>query len=207
MFFYCAFFCYIFHPYQNDCIIMTRIIFIIGGARSGKSVFAEALAKKYHDVIYIATAEARDDEMRERIQTHRSRRPTHWKTIESPYFVDKVISQQNGQSGLIFIDCVTLYITNMLLKDETSTIAAGSGFHVKIQKQEQILEEIKKLVCSCRESGSDSIIVSNEVGLGIVPDNPLSRMFRDIAGCANQIVAEEADEVYFVVAGIAQRIK
>jgi adenosylcobinamide kinase / adenosylcobinamide-phosphate guanylyltransferase len=186
---------------------MARIIFILGGARIVKSAFAEALAKKYHDVIYIATAEAKDDEMRERIQTHRSRRPIHWKTIESPYAVDKVVSEQNGQAGLIFIDCVTLYITNMLLKDETATIAAGLGFHGGIQKQEQILEEIKKLVCSCRESGSDIIIVSNEVGLGIVPDNFLSRMFRDIAGYANQIIADEADEVYFVVAGIAQRIK
>jgi adenosylcobinamide kinase / adenosylcobinamide-phosphate guanylyltransferase len=207
LFFCWAFFYEIYRPDQKDFIIMAKITFIIGGARSGKSAFAEALAKKHNDVIYIATAEAKDDEMRERIQMHRSRRPSYWKTIESPYSVDNVVSEQNGQAGLIFIDCITLYITNMLLKDETASIAAGSDFYGKIQKQEQILEEINKLTRACSESSSDIIIVSNEVGLGIVPDNALSRMFRDIAGCANQIIADEADEVYFIVAGIAQRIK
>lgn len=206
---------------------MAKITFVLGGARSGKSAFAEGLAKKYNDVVYIATAEVKDDEMRERIRAHRARRPFHWKTIESPYHVDRVVSNLNGEGGLVFIDCITLYITNLLLYEESVSIplqtkrhdAVSSGEMANVtdllaaskenpkQKQEQILAEISKLSRVCRESGSDVIIISNEVGLGIVPDNALSRIFRDIAGFANQILAEEADEVYFIMAGIAQRIK
>jgi adenosylcobinamide kinase/adenosylcobinamide-phosphate guanylyltransferase len=175
---------------------MAKITFILGGARSGKSAFAEGVAKKYNDVVYIATAEAKDDEMRERIRIHRARRPFNWKTVESPYHVDRVVSDFNGKADLVLIDCITFYITNMLLSTANSK-----------QRQMQILDEIDKLRRVCRESRSDIIIVSNEVGLSIVPDNALSREFRDIAGCANQILAGEADEVYFMVAGIAQRIK
>ncbi|MFN3532910.1 MAG: bifunctional adenosylcobinamide kinase/adenosylcobinamide-phosphate guanylyltransferase [Candidatus Brocadia sp.] len=246
---------------------MAKITFVLGGARSGKSAFAEGLAKKYNDVVYIATAEVKDDEMRERIRVHRARRPFNWKTIESPYHVDKVVSDLNDKAGLVLIDCITLYITNMLLSSEkgvsrgkmlfapasltkgvqsplpltTPTKVRGTGGraiypildgrgageggkslpdeiansahcsdpqmgHLK-QRQTQIIDKINRLSRACRESRSDAIIISNEVGLGIVPDNALSRVFRDVAGYANQILAEEADEVYFIVAGIAQRIK
>ena len=183
--------------------------FVIGGARSGKSAFAEGLARKYNDVVYIATAEVKDDEMRDRIQIHRARRPFNWKTIEAPFHVDRVISNLNEKSGVVYIDCITLYITNMLLDDNAANPAGGADRQREVlkQKQSQILDEINKLCKVCRESKSDVIIVSNEVGLGIVPDNALSRVFRDIAGSANQIIADEADEVYFMVAGIAQRIK
>src|SRR3972149_175388 len=243
---------------------MAKMTFVIGGARSGKSGFAEGLAGKYNDVVYIATAEVKDEEMRERIQIHRARRPFNWKTVEAPFHVDRVISNLNEKVGLIYIDCITLYITNMLLSDETGACRGerlfaltkddknpppltpptrgeetkgiallhsldgrgkgegGEALPDKManttdspdrqkeslkQKQSQILGEINKLCKVCRESKSDVIIVSNEVGLGIVPDNALSRVFRDIAGSANQIIADEADEVYFVVAGIAQRVK
>ncbi len=248
---------------------MAKMTFVLGGARSGKSVFAEGLARKYNDVVYIATAEVKDEEMRDRIQIHRARRPFNWKTIEAPFHVDRVISNPNEKAGLVYIDCITLYITNMLLSDETGAcmgerlfaltkddknpppltpparggetkgvatpgegktkgettlpsidgrgkregekayLADSAGMQGKNlkQKQLQILDEINKLSKVCRESKSDVIIVSNEVGLGIVPDNALSRVFRDIAGSANQIIADEADEVYFMVAGIAQRIK
>ena len=211
---------------------MAKMTFVLGGARSGKSTFAEELAKKYNEVVYIATAEVKDEEMRERIQIHRARRPFNWKTIESPFHVDRVISNLNEKVGLIYIDCITLYITNMLLSDETGACRGERPFaptkddkniildkianttdtaemqrkNLK-QKQSQILGEINKLCKVCRESKSDVIVVSNEVGLGIVPDNALSRVFRDTAGSANQIIADEADEVYFIVAGIAQRIK
>src|SRR3989338_8521655 len=243
---------------------MAKMTFVIGGARSGKSAFAEELAKKYNDVVYIATAEVKDEEMRDRIQIHRARRPFNWKTIEAPFNVDMVIPNLDKKVGVFYLDCITLYITNMLLSGETvscrgerpfapakddgnsppltpparggetkgettysSLDGRGKGegekaFPDKIanttdtaemqrknlkQKQSQILGEINKLCKVCRESKSDVIIVSNEVGLGIVPDNALSRVFRDIAGSANQIIADEADEVYFMVAGIAQRIK
>lgn len=220
---------------------MAKITFILGGARSGKSAFAEGLAKKYNDVVYIATAEAKDDEMRERIRVHRARRPQNWMTIESPFHVNKVVSDISGTTGLVLIDCITLYITNMLLNSETvpggrggqpfahppakgydlpspgrggesnqMTNSAGcSGLQTGSpqERQQVILAEIHKLRRACRESGSDVILISNEVGLSIVPDNALSREFRDIAGYTNQIIAGEADEVYFMVAGIAQRIK
>ncbi|MBU6392070.1 MAG: bifunctional adenosylcobinamide kinase/adenosylcobinamide-phosphate guanylyltransferase [Planctomycetota bacterium] len=188
---------------------MAKITLILGGARSGKSVFAEEIAKKYNDVTYIATAEVKDDEMRERIQVHRARRPHNWKSIEAPYNVDKAVSDLNGKVGLVFIDCITLYITNMLLHAEVTNSANSANIQADDlrNRQAQILVEIDKLSQACRESRSDVIIVSNEVGLGIVPDNALSRVFRDIAGSANQILADEADEVYFMVAGIAQRVK
>ena len=188
---------------------MAKMTFVLGGARSGKSAFAEELAKKYNEVVYIATAEVKDEEMRERIQTHRARRPFNWKTIESPFHVDRVISNLNEKAGLVYIDCITLYITNMILSDDAANSAGSADKQREVlkQKQSQILGEINKLCKVCRESKSDVIIVSNEVGLGIVPDNALSRVFRDIAGSANQMIADEADEVYFVVAGIAQRIK
>ena len=254
---------------------MAKMTFVLGGARSGKSTFAEGLARKYNDVVYIATAEVKDEEMRDRIQIHRARRPFNWKTIEAPFHVDRVISNLNEKAGLIYIDCITLYVTNMLLSDdadasrgerpfaptnddknppplppparggETKGDAAPGEWEKKgettspsidgkckgegeealpdkmanttdspdrqkeslKQKQSQILGEINNLCKVCRESESDIIIVSNEVGLGIVPDNALSRVFRDIAGSANQTIADEADEVYFMVAGIAQKIK
>ncbi len=240
----------------------------------------KGLARKYNDVVYIATAEVKDEEMRDRIQIHRARRPFNWKTVESPFHVDRVIPNLDEKVGVVYLDCITLYITNMLLSDdadasrgerpfaltnddknpppltpparggETKGVATpgkgategettsgegkaaggttspsldgrGKGEGEKAnftdsegrqkenlkQKQSQILGEINKLCKVCRESKSDVIIVSNEVGLGIVPDNALSRVFRDIAGSANQILADEADEVYFMVAGIAQRIK
>jgi len=177
---------------------MAKMTLVLGGARSGKSAFAEDLARKYKDVVYIATAEVKDEEMRERIQIHRARRPFNWKTIEAPFHVDRIIPNLDEKVGVVYLDCITLYVTNMLLSDEKENLK---------KKQSQILEEINKLCKACRESKSDVIIVSNEVGLGIVPDNALSRVFRDIAGSANQILADEADEVYFMVAGIAQRIK
>lgn len=188
---------------------MAKITFVLGGARSGKSAFAEGLARKYNDVVYIATAEAKDDEMRERVRIHRARRPLNWKTIESSYHVDGAVSGLNGTTGLVLIDCITLYITNMLLSDETNnfTVCAETPIVSPRQRQQMILSEIHKLGQVCRESGYDVILISNEVGLSIVPDNALSREFRDIAGYANQILAGEANEVYFMVAGIAQRIK
>ena len=97
---------------------MAKMTFVLGGARSGKSTFAEGLARKYNDVVYIATAEVKDEEMRDRIQIHRARRPFNWKTIEAPFHVDRVISNLNEKAGLIYIDCITLYITNMLLSDD-----------------------------------------------------------------------------------------
>lgn len=216
---------------------MAKITLILGGARSGKSVFAEDIAKKLHNVVYIATAEVKDDEMRERVRAHRARRPHDWKTIESPFQVDSVVADLNGKADIIFIDCITLYITNMLLYEEIPSSLQGSEApqnvvegtslsnpfnkedavedsdnenkqHLLLERrQRHILTRIEKLSQACRESSADVILVSNEVGLGIIPDNALTRSFMDIAGLSNQLLADEADEVYFTIAGIAQKIK
>jgi len=180
---------------------MAKVIFVLGGARSGKSGFAEGIAKKYQEVVYIATAEAGDEEMRKRINAHRERRPAHWETIESPYNINEAVAGLNGKANIVIIDCITLYITNLLLKygdvDESA----------KDRGEAKILNEIETLCRICKEVSPDIIIVSNETGLGIVPENVLSRLFLDVAGRTNQLIANHADEVYFMVAGIAQRIK
>ncbi len=180
---------------------MSELTFIIGGARSGKSAFAMKLAKKHKHVCYIATADfgqalqIDDGEMLERIQKHRKNRPADWETVEVPLELDKAVSNLNGTFDVVLIDCITLYVTNMLLGGSEE---AGD---------EYIIDAINKLCIVCKKIPSHVIIVSNEVGYGIVPDNVLSRRFRDIAGYANQIVAKEADNVYLVTAGIKTKIK
>jgi len=180
---------------------MSELTFIIGGARSGKSAFAMKLAKKHKHVCYIATADSGhasqidDGEMLERIQKHRKNRPVDWETVEAPLELDKAVSNLNGTFDVVLIDCITLYVTNMLLGGSKE---AGVGY---------IIDAINKLCIVCKKLPSHVIIVSNEVGYGIVPDNALSRRFRDIAGYANQIIAKKADNVYLVTAGIETKIK
>ena len=180
---------------------MSDLTFIIGGKRSGKSAFAMKLAKKHKHVCYIATADSGqssqidDCEMLERIQKHRKNRPADWETVEAPLELDKTLSNLNGTFDVVLIDCITLYVTNMLLGDSKE---AGD---------EYIIDAINKLCIVCKKILPHVIIVSNEVGYGIVPDNALSRRFRDIAGYANQIIAKEADNVYLVTAGIETKIK
>ncbi len=175
---------------------MAKLTLILGGARSGKSSFAVGLAKKYNNVAYVATAQALDDEMRDRIEQHKRQRPASWQVVESPNNVSSVVKSIQLEAGLILIDCLTLYVTNMLLDDNK-----------KEAKEEYITNEIEQLCTSSKNSAADVIMVSNEVGLGIVPADPVSRTFRDIAGKVNQIAASQADEVYFLSAGIPQKLK
>ncbi len=180
---------------------MSELTLIIGGTRSGKSAFATALAKKHKHVCYIATADSGqasqidDSEMLERIQKHRKNRPAEWKTVEASLALDKAISNLNGNLDVVLIDCITIYVTNMLL---------GS---YKEKGDEYIIDAINKLCSVCKNAPFHVIIVTNQVGYGVVPDNALSRRFRDIAGYANQIIAREADNVYLVTAGIESKIK
>ncbi len=181
---------------------MSKLTFIIGGARSGKSTFAMKLAKKYEHVCYVATADSaqtsqiNDDEMVKRIQNHQKNRPANWETIEAPLDLDKAISNLDGKLDVVLIDCITLYITNMLLNS-----------HEAGEKEQHIIDAINRLCIACKKIPPYVIMVSNEVGYGIVPDNPLSRKFRDIAGYANQLIAREADSVFLVTAGIETKIK
>ena len=170
---------------------MGRLIFITGGARSGKSVFAQKLANGLSKkVTYIATAQARDKEMELRIKIHRRNRPSHWKTIEKEKDITEVLSRVAKKGEIILLDCLTLLISNLLL----------SG-------RKDVLKKIGQLVSKIKEIKATVLIVSNEVGMGIVPDNKLARRFRDIEGRANQIVAQAADEVYLIVSGISMKIK
>ena len=181
---------------------MSKITLIIGGARSGKSSFAHKLANEYKNVCYVATADSaqasqlNDDEMIKRIQNHRNNRPSGWQTIEVPLELGKAISNLNGKLDIVIIDCITLYITNMLLDGNKTG-----------EDHNRIIDEIKKVCTVCRNIPPDVIMVSNEVGYGIVPDNALSREFRDVAGHANQLIAKEADSVFLVTAGIELKIK
>jgi len=172
---------------------MGKIIFVLGGARSGKSAYAVELANQQKKkVAFIATCEPLDKEMRERIRFHKKDRPSNWKTFEEPLFVSRVFKRIGNKYAIILIDCLTLLISNLLLK----------GY-----KEKNIEEEVSKILFALKKNKAKSIIVSNEVGLGIVPDSKLGRDFRDIAGRINQIVAKKSDEVFFLLSGIPWRVK
>lgn len=165
---------------------MGKIILITGGARSGKSSFAEELAKKngVNSLFYIATGQALDKEMQERIARHKRRRGRHWKTIEEPRNVSKVLF--NIHSGVVVIDCVTLWVNN------------HNG---------NIKKEVRDTLRIAKKGRFSTIIVTNEVGSGIVPENRLARRYRDTLGTVNQMIAKEADIVYLMCAGIPIQIK
>jgi adenosylcobinamide kinase/adenosylcobinamide-phosphate guanylyltransferase len=172
---------------------MSRTIFISGGARSGKSRLAELLAAGFGEQLcYIATGEARDGEMAERIASHRQRRGSAWETVEEPLRLLDAIRAANGNFRAILVDCVTLWITNLL-------------FHY--DAVEAVLDEVRALAELLPDLNTPLILVSNEVGMGIVPENALARSFRDLAGQANQLLAEAADEVYVTFSGIPMKLK
>jgi len=171
---------------------MKKTIFISGPVRSGKSRLAVELAKKSGKrVVFLATAQALDPQMQRRIKAHKKERPAAWHTIEEPVAVAAVIKKRLA-GELVILDCITLWLSNMLL--------AGLGLAVINARIKKFVETIK----TCRAA---VIIVSNEVGWGIVPENKLARDFRDIAGTANQKIAAVADEVYLCASGIPIRIK
>jgi adenosylcobinamide kinase/adenosylcobinamide-phosphate guanylyltransferase len=178
-----------------------KIIFITGGARSGKSSFALKEASKAKGrKAYIATAEALDGEMKDRIQKHKLERGDEWNTYEEQIKVSDVLRDIKGQYVVVLLDCLTLWLSNVLLRSET-----GAQEHQS--PEDSINEFITCLNGLAGAGGCDLYIVSNEVGMGIVPENKLARKFRDLAGALNQKVAEIADEVYLVTAGIPLKIK
>lgn len=166
-----------------------RLTFVLGGARSGKSRHAETLVEACPPPwTYIATAQSFDDEMHERILEHRKRRGTDWQTAEAPIELAEALSTVPAGAPVL-IDCLTLWMSNLLLAER------------------DIEAEILRLVDRLRKPTGPWIVVSNEVGLGIVPDNALARRFRDAAGRLNQLVAAEADNVVFMVAGLPMKVK
>jgi adenosylcobinamide kinase/adenosylcobinamide-phosphate guanylyltransferase len=195
---------------------MSKVQLIIGGARSGKSSLAERYAKLSNlPVTYIATAQAFDSEMQQRIEQHQSDRPEHWQLIESPLLLAKAIETavsaacidkvNNSQGICILVDCLTLWLSNCLCKQNAKTDNSVDGnLEYWQQEKQQLLAQLKKIQ---QQDGVDIILVSNEVGHGIVPMGELSRQFVDQAGWLHQAIASIADEVEFVMAGLPLTLK
>jgi len=176
-----------------------KIILVGGGARSGKSRFALSLAQRLGTRrLYLATAQAGDAEMSERISRHQRERGTDFATIEEPLDVCGVL-RKNGHFQVVVFDCLTLWLTNLLLGDGR----AGKP----VPRQSDILDRVEELTAVLQLRANHVIVVTNEVGMGIVPETPLGREFRDLAGLAHQRLSECADEVYFAVLGNVLRIK
>ena len=193
---------------------MGYIYFLLGGARSGKSSYAEEIAKNLGDeVAYIATAEIIDEEMQKRIDVHKLRRPASWKTFEfgsnTPSVKDfeeiiKTISLENYK--VVIIDCITILLFRLIHKyrlDELEII--DNSLEKKIEDETGLFfTQFLKLAAS---GSLKFIIVSNEVGMGVVPSYPLGRVFRDLMGTVNKQIAAASDEAYFFIAGLRQKIK
>lgn len=175
----------------------SKIILLLGGARSGKSTYAQQLAEKTGSrVLFVATAQPLDEEMQKRIENHRKNRPDDWRTVEAPQYISKALEEQIGDADVVILDCITILVANLL------------GDAPDDQKTEKaVFTEIDNLINYMKASGRTFIIVSNELGLGLVPENRLARVYRDLLGTANQILAQNADEVYFLAAGIPLTIK
>jgi adenosylcobinamide kinase/adenosylcobinamide-phosphate guanylyltransferase len=180
-----------------------KITFIIGGVRSGKSSFAMSSASEIEGPkAYIATSEALDDEMKDRIAIHRKSRGAEWHTFEEPLKITDTLSEITGKYNAVVLDCLTLWLSNLMHK---STQPANS-----INEFIDMLASLSRsnsLNSSSELNGLNLFIISNEVGMGIVPDNKMAREFRDLAGSLNQKIATSADEVYLVTAGIPIKIK
>ncbi len=173
---------------------MKETILVIGGCRSGKSRHALEMAEKISGKkkIFIATCVPNDDEMKQRVARHQKDRGHSWTTVEIPVLVPEAIVEYSQKADVILVDCLTLWINNLL---------------IEINDQGKIIEHIQDLTQSLKKAQCPVILVSNEVGTGIVPDNKLARLFRDTAGFVNQNVAKCADRVIWMVAGIPVQIK
>lgn len=174
-------------------------ILVIGGARSGKSRFAQELARKSgKPVLFVATAVAGDEEMRQRIGEHKRARPTDWRTLEVTLHIGSQISQEIGKAQVVIVDCITLLVNNILGQYSHQT---GKRINVSLIERE-LLAEISELVDCTNRVDASFIIVTNEVGLGLVPANRMGRVYRDLLGKANQVLTKHADRIYLMVAGV-----
>ena len=177
-----------------------RLILLLGGARGGKSAYALKLVRDRErtfgdEVCFIATAEGLDEDMNARIARHRTERPTHWRSIEEPYQIDEALQKAND-AGIVIVDCLTLFVSNCLMRHENA------------HECEQFVRRTTRKFLELAQARAQMVIcVSNEVGLGIVPDTLMGRVFRDLLGRVNQDFAAAADEVYLLVAGLPLQLK
>jgi adenosylcobinamide kinase/adenosylcobinamide-phosphate guanylyltransferase len=180
---------------------MGEITFLLGGARSGKSSYAVDLAKDCQGrVVYLATGVSCDEEMERRFEKHKGARPDSWETIEEPLHVEDVLRKLGESADLILLDCLGFLVTNLMLHYQSQ----GKD---DSQVEDAVLGHIVDMVSIARDAELDMIIVSNEVGMGVVPDSSLGRLFRDVLGRANQMIAASADNVLFFVAGLPMKLK
>ncbi len=168
---------------------MAKITLVLGGQRSGKSHYAEQLVEAQGSGFYLATAQAFDTEMKERIQTHKQRRGDLWQTCEEPMAVAEIIIRESRPTRPILLDCLTLWLSNLMLAER------------------DVDRELEGLLEALRQARGPVVLVSNEVGQGIIPDNALARQFVDCAGRMNRLVAEASDRVIFMTAGLPQILK
>ena len=183
---------------------MGKLTLLLGGARSGKSSFAENRAKEIggESVLYVATSEIKDEEMEERVIKHRADRPSAWETVEAPRNVAQAIRQVRSDASVILLDCMTFLVANHLME---AAAPVDDPFDKKIERA--IVAEAEALIAYVQDTDVELIVVSNEVGLGLVPAYELGRAYRDVLGRANQTLAKHADEVLFLVAGIPMKVK
>jgi len=178
----------------------SRLTLILGGARSGKSSYAQSLAEETgKSVTFLATAQALDEEMSARIQKHRTERPPDWETLEIPLNISSHVGQIKTE--VVILDCMTLLVTNLLMRFVKNDLVDEPPFTQALQK------EVDELIANIHRGKQEWIIISNEVGLGLVPPYQMGRVYRDLLGWANQQLARAADKVIFMVAGIPTVIK
>ncbi len=181
-----------------------RNTLIIGGARSGKSNYAQELALKFpQPVLFVATAEAGDEEMRQRIEEHKKIRPSKWRTLEVTTHVGDRIRQEIEAMQTVIVDCITLLVNNIFNRYLNSSGELSDASLI----EKEVIAEISALVDCISQVNARFIIVTNEVGLGLVPANKMSRLYRDLLGRANQILAQHTDEIYLMIAGLPVKIK
>jgi len=183
-----------------------KLILITGGARSGKSSLGEKLAKEAGlEVLYIATAIPFDEEMKLRIKKHRETRPSNWETVEAYKDLDMALSDKINYKNAVLLDCITVMVSNLMLEK------AMDWENISVEEidevEARVIEEINKLIDIAKKSETIFILITNELGMGVVPPSMLGRSIRDIAGRVNQLLAKQADEVYFCVSGIPMKIK
>jgi adenosylcobinamide kinase/adenosylcobinamide-phosphate guanylyltransferase len=169
------------------------VTLVLGGVRSGKSRWAQEFASKFDRVAYVATAQARDAEMREKIRRHREDRPKHWQTLEEPLELARILMDSAAEFEILLVDCLTVYVANLMEAAETEPESLGRS--------------IESFVETLREAPVSIVLVSNEVGSGVVPPYPAGRKYRDALGELNQRVAAIADNVVLMVAGLPLALK
>jgi len=199
--------------------VAKEFVLILGGARSGKSSYAQALAGRLgRKVLFVATAQPLDEEMAWRIEEHRRRRPQGWRTAEIPADVGRKLGEEVGDSDVVLLDCLTLLVSNIVtrvspgpLENPAPSAIPNEAVDLKraeiTEVEKLVVGEVEDLIACISKYDGTFIVVSNEVGLGLVPDNRLGRLYRDLLGRANQLLAQQAHQVYFMASGIPVKIK